>query len=557
VRDALVAALDDWAACTQDVSQRRWVLSVGRLADPDLVRNQLRDPVAWENTAALATVAKKAPLESMGQHLVAAVGWQLRRHEYGVELLRAAYQRYPTDFWISFTLGSELMDKSPDEAVGYFLAARALRPDAVPVRINLGSSLHLLGRLDQALVEFRKATELDPNLGLAHSNLGHVLYDQGKLKEAKEEFEKAIPLDPLDSFAQCLLGYVLLEQNQLGDAEKEVRKAIERESNRESKVAYAHIALGHVLTSQGRLSDAEAEFRAATKLDPNDSDACDALGKLLLDRQKPEQALEEFRKFLEHSPKDARIHIALGNLLRSQNRLDEAEREFRTANFLDPRNARPYLALGDILLARGRFEDAKDEFRRADTLDPRGAAAEQVRRCDRFIDLTRRLPLVLKGEEKPASAAEYMEFAFLCMQRYQRYFAGASLYSRAFVRDENLANDVLSGQRFNAACAAAMAGTGQGQDAADLDDMQKAYWRKKALEWLRADLNLWAKRSQNMKQNEVVVLPVWALNLPKDLYLAAVRDPSALNKLPQDERDAWQKLWKDVDTLLGKAQEKK
>jgi hypothetical protein len=43
----------------------------------------------------------------------------------------------------------------------------------------------------------------------------------------------------------------------------------------------------------------------------------------------------------------------------------------------------------------------------------------------------------------------------------------------------------------------------------------------------------------------------------QDTDLAGARDPNALQKLPADERDAWQKLWKDVDTLLAQAQEKK
>jgi hypothetical protein len=41
----------------------------------------------------------------------------------------------------------------------------------------------------------------------------------------------------------------------------------------------------------------------------------------------------------------------------------------------------------------------------------------------------------------------------------------------------------------------------------------------------------------------------------RDTDLTGVRDPKALEKLPQDERTPWQKLWKDVGTLLAKTQE--
>ena len=43
----------------------------------------------------------------------------------------------------------------------------------------------------------------------------------------------------------------------------------------------------------------------------------------------------------------------------------------------------------------------------------------------------------------------------------------------------------------------------------------------------------------------------------QDTDLAGVRDPKAPEKLPPDERDAWQKLWQDIDALLAKTREKK
>src|SRR5262249_30235312 len=42
--------------------------------------------------------------------------------------------------------------------------------------------------------------------------------------------------------------------------------------------------------------------------------------------------------------------------------------------------------------------------------------------------------------------------------------------------------------RYPAACAAAMAGCGQGRDAADLDEQTRVGFRRQALDWLRAEL---------------------------------------------------------------------
>ena len=51
VRRALVAALDDWAACAADRDQQAWVLAVVRQADPDPWRDRVRDPATWDDPA--------------------------------------------------------------------------------------------------------------------------------------------------------------------------------------------------------------------------------------------------------------------------------------------------------------------------------------------------------------------------------------------------------------------------------------------------------------------------------------------------------------------------
>src|SRR5262249_20660824 len=56
-RAALVAALDSWAVAAGG-SKRAWVLAVARAADPDPVRDQLRDPALWANEDRLAEAVR-------------------------------------------------------------------------------------------------------------------------------------------------------------------------------------------------------------------------------------------------------------------------------------------------------------------------------------------------------------------------------------------------------------------------------------------------------------------------------------------------------------------
>jgi eukaryotic-like serine/threonine-protein kinase len=56
-----------------------------------------------------------------------------------------------------------------------------------------------------------------------------------------------------------------------------------------------------------------------------------------------------------------------------------------------------------------------------------------------------------------------------------------------------LAEDMHIQNRYNAACAAALAGCVQGKDDPPLDDSVKTRWRNQAIDWLNADLAAWAK----------------------------------------------------------------
>jgi hypothetical protein len=55
-------------------------------------------------------------------------------------------------------------------------------------------------------------------------------------------------------------------------------------------------------------------------------------------------------------------------------------------------------------------------------------------------------------------------------------------------------NDLRAAHRYNAACAAALAAAGQGEDATKLDNQERVRLRKQALDWLRADLTLRTKQ---------------------------------------------------------------
>ncbi len=138
----------------------------------------------------------------------------------------------------------------------------------------------------------------------------------------------------------------------------------------------------------------------------------------------------------------------------------------------------------------------------------------------------------------------------------QLWAASARLYAAAFAKDAKLADDVPKWHRYNAACAATLAGCGQGNEADKLDDNERARLRKLAVEWLRADFAYWSKQAQSEKPGDHELVPKTLKHWQNDTDLTGVRDPKALEKLPAKEREAFAQLWADVAELVKKAEEK-
>src|SRR5205814_10680442 len=116
----------------------------------------------------------------------------------------------------------------------------------------------------------------------------------------------------------------------------------------------------------------------------------------------------------------------------------------------------------------------------------------------------------------------------------------ARLSAEVFTTNPERANDVRAGHRYAAACAAARAADGQGQDASQLSESERTRLRKLAHDWLKADLAVWGRVVRSNQASDLAalqqLLPLWQQSPDLD----SVRDSAALLKLPQEERESWQ-----------------
>src|SRR5262249_2873570 len=113
-----------------------------------------------------------------------------------------------------------------------------------------------------------------------------------------------------------------------------------------------------------------------------------------------------------------------------------------------------------------------------------------------------------------------------------------------------------TGLRYEAACAAALAGCGAGEDAARLTNAERTALRQQALDWLRADLDAWRgqldKEQDKARPKVARKMRHWL----RDPDFNGVRSADSLSRLPVAEREAWQKLWSDITGTLALAQER-
>jgi serine/threonine protein kinase/tetratricopeptide (TPR) repeat protein len=554
VRGVLVAALDDWLdlARTHGRSEAGWLERVLSAADSDAWRQRLRDVRARRDRAGLEQLAREVDVATQPPQALFVLDRALYAcgaGEDSIALLRRTQEAYPGDFWTNQNLGTALADRQPpqlDEAIRFLTVAVALRPDSPGVRFNLSLALGKNGRLGEALAACRKAVALKPEYDTAYTWLGFLLWKAGRLGEALAAYRRAVALRPDSADAHADLAAVLLQTRRPDEALAAYRRALTRNPD----LWAASFKFGNALKVAGRLEEAAAAYRQAVRVKPDLADAHCNLGVTLTELGRLGEAVAALREALRLKPADAASHYNLGNVFLCQGRRDQAAAAFRRAIELKPDYAEAHCNLGWVLRREADFAGALAAFRRGHELASRHPnwpypSDQWVRECRQLAELEPRLPALLRGELRPASAEECNAFALLCSCK-NLHAACARLRAEAFAADPKLAENLEAGYRYDAACAAALA-------AKEADGQERVRWRKQAVIWLQADLAAKAAllKTGTAKDGRRVLeqLRRWRY----DLDLAGLREAAAVTRLPDEEQEACNQLWAEVDALLNQA----
>jgi tetratricopeptide (TPR) repeat protein len=252
LRKVLMAALEEWrselvpggreAADAEQRAEQEQLDKILQAAEPEpsAFRVRWRAAVLRKDSAALIRLADEPEVQTLSATDVARMARDLPGPVGQVQLLRAAQERYPSDFWVNYELASFLTNLNKlEEAIGNLRVALAVRPDSPLVHWTLAERLREMGDLDGAVRHLQTAVHLNPSEGKYHVELGNALLKKGRLDEAIAEFRENVRLhfgdlgrSGLD--ARGMLAEALMKTGRLDEAIAEFRDVVRLENGKGS-----------------------------------------------------------------------------------------------------------------------------------------------------------------------------------------------------------------------------------------------------------------------------------------------------------------------------------
>ena len=484
IRELLVAFLYDWLLFWVWDSHKDKLLAVLDQADDDDWRRRLRKTLgtAYDHGARMDLLRDRQAPDQPPLILGGLAYAILKRGIEGEEaraLVRAAQQRHPDEFWINYHMGYISLAERPQEAVGYFRAAVASRPESSQAHIMLGRALHDAGDTDGAIAAFRKAIPLTSNRAGAR-DLARALAPRGGLSEARALWAKLLETsppdyDPWDGYAQlCAF---------LGN---------------EGAYRWARTALlERPRDSTDHWAMAERDALACLILPASGDELRRAVALV-------DQAVATGPKFF---PVSAWLQFAKGLATYRQGQPQRAMPLLEAAAAVLPNRAGPRLVLAMAQFRSGRPSEARKTLAAAiraynwmeSQADHSAAWMSHVLRREAEGLIVPSLPAFLRGEYQPQNNDERLALVGTC-QSQGRYHTTARLYAEAFTADPHLADNLTTECRYRsteeepfyervesvntearylAARCAALAGCGLGREGAGLSRAEQgARWAR-------------------------------------------------------------------------------
>jgi tetratricopeptide (TPR) repeat protein len=416
----------------------------------------------------------------------------------------------------------------------------------LPTASLMAPLLRNAGTVAQALSVLRTAQQRDPGDFWLNFELGRY-YGEIKPRQLDEQvrfYSAALAIRPASTHTLINLGDALTGKRAFKEAEAAFRRAIELKPH-----AVSYGGLGNTLREQRKLLEAAAAFRKAIELMPphfvqSRAQAYGFLGLVLADQKKGPEAIAAIRKAIELKPdRIGEYYDSLGSVLLKQGDLDEAILSYRKAVSIDKDHAISHNSLGWVLALQKKWPEAAAEFQEAIKIDKDDAWAHF------------NYGNALRFQKKYSQAIDEWREALRINKDYgdaHRNLAANLVnlgrHAEAVPHAER-ASELTEYRKGTLAFVALVAGSGQGKDTATLIMEQQARFRKKALPLFHAEVDAMEAAVNKDPDNAGNIVGLTMFRWQHHSIFNRVRGGAALAKLPEDERQEWQKLWDRVETL--------
>jgi tetratricopeptide (TPR) repeat protein len=214
---------------------------------------------------------------------------------------------------------------------------------------NLGTSLKLQGRHEEALAAFDRVSALAPDLPSLHYNRGGSLQRVGRIDEAIESYRRAIKADPMSMGAHHEFNALLYRQSR----DAEFLKSYDEAVTRVPRPAPLLLQKGGFLLRLERFAEAREAFEKASASEPASAGPLNGLALANAGLKQFDRAIEAYRRSLKLVPDDPTTYGNLAGALLQAGDSSSALRHAERAVALQPLDQSSLAVLDLALRANG------------------------------------------------------------------------------------------------------------------------------------------------------------------------------------------------------------